>query len=213
MSKFRKSNSLNIEYETEDDRHLELQRVSRKGLEVCKFFYPISNSTTIEEICEKSAASSSRILKMKDGAIFGIVAPEVKAIDLLTDEFEYRLDECGKIWDAKKDPFFICVRFVKNCPKERLNIPLLVEADHGDSLWGLGLRVIQQMGATDMNILNDLEFEGDCIVHDPNGSATPAQSSLIVKPKDPQTIPVILLNMNCKDKNRKKFRSSYAYDL
>lgn len=99
ISEFTKTNSATIRYEVHDRTSIKMQCV-RFGIEHDIHYFPISETTTVEDICRSNelenqltANSLKRVLRMKNGIIICIVQPKVKLFSLIDDGFDYRLDE------------------------------------------------------------------------------------------------------------------------
>lgn len=94
ISEFIKINSATIKYEVVDRNSIKMQTVEF-GIEKNVHCFAISDSTTVQDICQldqSSSKSAKRVLRIKNGIICGIVPSETKVSSLLDDGFQYRLD-------------------------------------------------------------------------------------------------------------------------
>lgn len=199
------NNSLNIEYEEMDGTHLRFQRTNGRGIITECVDLPVNESITIGDICGM-CENTVLFLRLKDGVIRSIVSPDTRAIDLVNDEFQYRIDQYLPALQIGLDLFFVCIRFVKDCPPQRLRTPLLVEVENGASRQTLSLRVCHALNDY-LNIRPNFDFilAEDCVERTADG-----KNVRLVKPNDPEIIPLIELNMNY-DNSKRKNRQSYSY--
>lgn len=213
METFLKQNPEAILYEEDDPKYIRMQRISSDGKEIDIVTIPITKTHTIGDILPIFNVQHHRVVQLKDGIIRSIILPETKLCDLDCNKFQYRLDAKQIHRFPGDDPFPVCIRFVKQSPKERLSIPLLIDIPNKSSIYGLKLILFTILGMHDMNALNkfDLEIVGDWCKRVP-GENPNEVDILLIRPDDPTVIPVILLNMNV-NQTRKKNRLSYSYDI
>lgn len=153
---------LDIYYDIFDSQANELclHRLKRSGLLNDVVKYPISESTTVNDILlhYKTTSEDYRMVKIKDGIIHEIVNQNTKATELLEDEiFEYRLDAYrAKSWCSNSsDTFHVCVRFIKDCPEERLIRPILLEVEENTTLHSFAMRMASQIEIIQANRMQD----------------------------------------------------------
>lgn len=190
---------------------LSMQRISKTGREIEIVIVPINDTKTIGDVC--SEYGNCRVVQLKNGIIRSIVRPDVKLFNLVGDRFKYRIDTIDtfleNVVEKNADAFHVCIRFVKQSPEYRWKIPMLIKVRNGMSVLLLGNIVCKALatGEKDLNMAKNFEFESDCIRTCPN-----ANVPVLVKPDNPETIPVILLNMGVA-KSYNYGRLSYSYNL
>lgn len=200
VGKFLESNSPNISYNAINA--IRLLQVASNGIDLEDIHFPITETATVQDVLNLYEKKLVRVVKMKNGLIDSIVSPTVKLVDLDSSQFEYRLDHYQRSSFNCTDPFFVCIRFVKNSPKIRLKIPMLVEINNRDSESVFHSRVVEAMGigVQLFNQQRKFDIECDWVLHE-NGNR------IFVKPQNSNKIPVVLINMN-----EPKKRSSYNFE-
>lgn len=186
---------------------MSMQQIDSCGREIGRVNIPINEKKTIGDVC--SEYKCDRVVKLKDGVIHGIVQPESKLIQIVGDEFDYRLESRSGISACldRATSFNVCIRFIKQSPERCLKTPILVEIPNETCVQMLRILVGFAMGEKDRSMFKNFEFESDCIKKTADG-----KKAIVVRPDNPEIIPVILLNMNI-SKVPKYGRLSYSYNL
>lgn len=199
VSKYLKSHSATIEYKVIDRSMFDVLVVNNKGIACGVRSIPINRSTTVGDICINYGFTHAQVVKMKDDTIHGIVARDTKAIKLIDDGCAYRIDlySTSILFPYENDTFYVCVKFIGDSPSERQQTPLLVKFENGKTLDVIGLQIVNLLGITNVGAFSDFQYS--------IGGKFVKNDHVLVKPKDPKTVPVVLLNMNQKKNRNPKF--------
>lgn len=194
------SHSANVEYKMIDRSTFLVQEVNSKGIAVGVHSIPIQKSTTIGLICDEFESKHAQVVKMNDGIIQGVVPRDTKAAKLVDDGYAYRIDvyRTSLYLPIGDDTFHVCVKFIGNSPTERLQTPLLVKVKSGQTLNVIGLQIFSILGMANMNDIKNFQYSID--------EKFAKKEHVLDKPKDPESIPLVLLNMN-QNKTRKPIYS------
>lgn len=196
VSHYLKSHSITIEYKVVDRSTFDVLEVNRTGNAVGVKSISISKSTTVGDICDACGSTKyAQVVRMKDGLIHGIVARNTKVIRLIDDGHTYRMDNYStSIFDiTDKNAFHVCVKFIGDASAGRQRTPLLVKIKNGQPLQVIGLRLFNLFTMSNMSVVNDFQYSID--------GKFVNKDQKIEEPKDPKSIPVVLLNMNQRKPN------------
>lgn len=201
VSEYLESHSPNIVYKVVDRSKLHVQEVNRKGIAGGVRSIPIKKSTTIGQICDEFRSKHAQVVKIKNGLIQEVVASDTKAADLVDDGYAYRIDlyPTAIHLTDDDDTFNVCVKFMGDSPEGRLKVPVLVKYKSGHTLNSIGFQVFSLLGMTNMDDVNDFQYSID--------GKFIAKEHVLNKPIDPESIPVVLLNMN----QNKARKPSFSY--
>lgn len=197
VSRFLRHNLPNIEYKVIDRSTFHMQNVNGSGIAGEVKSFAINESTTIGDICTENRGKF--VLRMKDGLIQGIVPYNTKAIELIADDYTYRFDRLQSL--DHPDEFFICVKFIKDSPADRLQTPLLIKMRNGGRMKTLCLKVLSIVGCTTnlFEAINRFQFFID--------GKVVADDHVFIQPNDSNFIQILSLNMN-----QKKCSSNFSYN-
>lgn len=212
VSEFLENNAPKINYAESDYSRMRMQRTDKHGKLIDWQYFDIDKSTTVQDLLNKESSNGKhRVLKVKDGIIHSIVAPEIRLITLIGDNFKYRLDQYEDDFclHNREETFYVCVSFVGKIPKDHDGVPILVEMAKYTSLRLLGIRVLKYLGKVQIDREKVENFQytvnDDMIIPSPDGLMSDAK---LLQPEDPSIIPVVKLNMNEENKNK---RHSYSF--
>lgn len=191
VSEFLAKNSPKIAYKTVYFSEIRLECVHSDGIGNGVHSFPITETTTVRQLCEKNCPKGfeQKITKILDGNIVSIVPQDTNVLELINDGHEYRINQISRGIALTDDSFFICLSFMGNNQKNRL--PILVEVSNGESLTALSFRL---MNILKLNIntkhLETFKFDADrkwiCVTKDKN--------EILVAPSDKSNeIPLISL--------------------
>lgn len=199
VAQYLKEHSANVEYKVIDRSTLHVQEVNSKGIANGVHPIPINKSTTIGQICDTYGSKHAQVVKMKDGLIQGVVARDTKAAKLVNDGYAYRIDLYPTSAYSKSDDdmFHVCVKFIGDSSADRRQTPLLVKLKKGDTLNTVGMKVIGNLGMTNIRAANDFQYSID--------DKFMKKEHILDGPEDPESIPVVLLNMNENRTRQPKF--------
>lgn len=185
-SQYLKSDSATIQYI--DESKFFWQEVDSRGI-MCGFSsLDIDESTTIDDILDLYEFTQlTQVVQVADGQIHQVVEPSTKVRKLIDDGYIYRVDQYEHTDSvASADTFNICVKFIGNSPKERLQTPLLLKVSNGARISAIGLQIAHLIGFDPAKV-EDFLYHVD--------SERVGKEHVLVTPEDPKVIRVVLLDM------------------
>lgn len=141
IAKFLATNPPKIAYKTINTQEIRLQCIEPNGIGKEILSFPIDENTTVGQLRKQNLPKcvDQKITKIVDGIIMSIVEPETRAIDLMNDAYQYRINQ---FYVARGDDlFFISVSFMGNNREELF--PILVQVSNGKTLTALKMDLVQ----------------------------------------------------------------------
>lgn len=180
VSQYLQLHSAEIEYKVNGPLVFAVEEVNSKGIACGVLAISVFKSTTVADICD----TYGKVVRIKSGLIYEIVARDAKVIDLIDDDHKYIIDS----YSTDDNEFYIWVKFIGDSPPERRHRSLVIKVKNGQTLNDVGMKIVSTIKLENRLVADDFQYSID--------GKSVNKDHVIAKPVGPKSMLMFLLNMN-----------------